>query len=202
MLREQTKVIQIGNVKIGGGNPIAIQSMTNTKTEDVEATVAQILALEAAGCEIIRCTVPTREAALALKEIKSKSINELIFFLLSIILRVLVFLICSFMSSTVVFISYAIALFFSLTSCFDFSIDFSKSSASWALRLLILSLASSITTLIAFKISSAVAGSPVMHTASTDISSSLRAAEISPKSFSKSTSQKWILMNSRPSRIF
>lgn len=72
MLREETKVIQIGNVKIGGGNPIAIQSMTNTKTEDVEATVAQILALEAVGCEIIRCAVPTMEAAKALAEIKKQ----------------------------------------------------------------------------------------------------------------------------------
>ena len=60
MKREDTKVIQIGTRKIGGGNPIAIQSMTNTKTEDVAATVAQILALEKAGCEIIRCTVPLR----------------------------------------------------------------------------------------------------------------------------------------------
>ena len=57
---------------IGGGNPILIQSMTNTKTEDVEATVAQILRLEEAGCEIVRCTVPTMEAALALKEIKKQ----------------------------------------------------------------------------------------------------------------------------------
>ena len=72
MRREDTKVIQIGNVKIGGGNPIAIQSMTNTKTEDVEATVAQILALEAAGCEIVRCAVPTMEAAKALGEIKKQ----------------------------------------------------------------------------------------------------------------------------------
>lgn len=72
MKRENTKVIQIGNVKIGGGNPIAIQSMTNTRTEDVEATVAQILALEAAGCEIIRCAVPTMEAAKALAEIKKQ----------------------------------------------------------------------------------------------------------------------------------
>ena len=52
MKREDTRVIQIGNRKIGGGNPIAIQSMTNTKTEDVEATVAQILALEAAGWKV------------------------------------------------------------------------------------------------------------------------------------------------------
>ena len=70
MKRNETKVIQIGTVKIGGGNPVAIQSMTNTKTEDVEATVAQILTLEKAGCEIIRCAVPTMEAAQALKEIK------------------------------------------------------------------------------------------------------------------------------------
>lgn len=72
MRREETKVVQIGNCKIGGGNPIAIQSMTNTMTEDVEATVAQILALEAAGCDIIRCAVPTMEAAEALTEIKKR----------------------------------------------------------------------------------------------------------------------------------
>lgn len=72
MDRMHTKVIQIGDRCIGGGNPILIQSMTNTKTEDVEATVAQILGLEKAGCEIIRCTVPTLEAAQALKEIKKQ----------------------------------------------------------------------------------------------------------------------------------
>ena len=70
--RRQTKEVKIGNVWIGGSHPIAIQSMTNTKTEDVEATVKQILALEAAGCEIIRCAVPTMEAALAFKEIKKQ----------------------------------------------------------------------------------------------------------------------------------
>lgn len=70
--RDRTKVIQIGNCKIGGGNPIAIQSMTNTRTEDVEATVQQILELERAGCEIIRCTVPTLEAAQALPKIKKR----------------------------------------------------------------------------------------------------------------------------------
>ncbi|HIY63086.1 MAG TPA: flavodoxin-dependent (E)-4-hydroxy-3-methylbut-2-enyl-diphosphate synthase [Candidatus Mediterraneibacter stercoripullorum] len=70
MYRNDTKVISIGNVKIGGDHPIAIQSMTNTHTEDVDATVAQILRLEAAGCQIVRCTVPTMEAAEALKEIK------------------------------------------------------------------------------------------------------------------------------------
>ena len=70
MTREHTRVISIGDRVIGGGNPILIQSMTNTKTEDVEATVEQIHRLEAAGCEIIRCTVPTMEAAQAIKEIK------------------------------------------------------------------------------------------------------------------------------------
>ena len=72
MFRNKTKEVQIGNVKIGADNPIAIQSMTNTKTEDVEATVAQILMLEKAGCEIIRCAVPTEEAARALSEIKKQ----------------------------------------------------------------------------------------------------------------------------------
>ena len=72
MHRTQTKVIQIGNQVIGGGNPILIQSMTNTKTEDVRQTVKQILELEAAGCQIIRCAVPTMEAAEALKEIKKQ----------------------------------------------------------------------------------------------------------------------------------
>lgn len=72
MYRENTKVIQIGNRVIGGKNPILIQSMTNTKTEDVQATVNQIHRLEQAGCEIIRCTVPTEEAAKALKEIKKQ----------------------------------------------------------------------------------------------------------------------------------
>lgn len=72
MFRNHTKEIQIGNRVIGGGNPILIQSMTNTKTEDVAATVAQILALEEAGCEIIRCAVPTMQAAAAIKEIKKQ----------------------------------------------------------------------------------------------------------------------------------
>lgn len=70
ILREKTKEIKIGDVVIGGAHPVVIQSMTNTKTEDAEATVAQIQKLEAAGCEIIRCAVPTMEAALALKEIR------------------------------------------------------------------------------------------------------------------------------------
>ncbi|MCI6676927.1 MAG: flavodoxin-dependent (E)-4-hydroxy-3-methylbut-2-enyl-diphosphate synthase [Clostridiales bacterium] len=72
MFRDHTKEIKIGNRVIGGGNPILIQSMTNTKTEDIAATVAQIHALEEAGCEIIRCAVPTMEAALALGEIKKQ----------------------------------------------------------------------------------------------------------------------------------
>lgn len=72
MSREHTKVVKIGNRVIGGGNPILIQSMTNTRTEDVEATVAQIQKLTEAGCEIIRCTVPTLEAAQAIKEIKKQ----------------------------------------------------------------------------------------------------------------------------------
>ena len=59
MTRNNTRVIQIGDRVIGGGNPVLIQSMTNTRTEDVAATVAQIKELEAAGCEIVRCTVPT-----------------------------------------------------------------------------------------------------------------------------------------------
>lgn len=72
MYREHTRVVQIGDRKIGGGNPVLIQSMTNTRTEDVTGTVAQILRLERAGCEIIRCTVPTLEAAKALAEIKKQ----------------------------------------------------------------------------------------------------------------------------------
>lgn len=68
--RDETKVVQIGKRQIGGGNPILIQSMCNTKTEDVKATVEQILALEHAGCDIIRVAVPTMEAATALTEIK------------------------------------------------------------------------------------------------------------------------------------
>lgn len=72
ILREQTREVAIGNRKIGGKNPILIQSMTNTKTGDVKATVEQIHRLEKAGCEIIRCTVPTLEAAEAIKEIKKQ----------------------------------------------------------------------------------------------------------------------------------
>ncbi len=70
--RDNTKEINIGGVKIGHGNPIAIQSMTNTPTSDVEATVMQIHALEKAGCEIVRCTVPDEDSARAIKEIKKQ----------------------------------------------------------------------------------------------------------------------------------
>ena len=70
--REQTRTVRIGDRAIGGGNRILIQSMTNTKTEDVEATVSQILRLERAGCELVRCTVPTMEAAEALDRIRSQ----------------------------------------------------------------------------------------------------------------------------------
>ena len=72
MSRKNTRAVTIGDRVIGGGNPILIQSMTNTKTEDVEATVAQIRALSEAGCDIIRCAVPTMEAAQALSEIKKQ----------------------------------------------------------------------------------------------------------------------------------
>ena len=70
--RDKTKIVKIGDKVIGGGNPILIQSMTNTHTEDIEATVSQILRLEDAGCEIIRCTAPTLEAAAAIGEIKKR----------------------------------------------------------------------------------------------------------------------------------
>lgn len=70
LAREKTKVVKIGNVAIGGENPIAIQSMCNTKTTDVAASVAQIHRLEKAGCQIIRLTVPTKEAAVAFGQIK------------------------------------------------------------------------------------------------------------------------------------
>ena len=70
MYRDNTKVIKIGNRIIGGGNPVLIQSMTNTPTEDVKATIEQIHRLEAAGCDIVRCTAPNEAAAKAFKEIK------------------------------------------------------------------------------------------------------------------------------------
>ncbi len=73
-LRENTRKIKIGSLTIGGGSPIKIQSMTNTKTQDAKATIAQIKELEEAGCEIVRVTVPDADAAEAVKEIR-KNIN-------------------------------------------------------------------------------------------------------------------------------
>ncbi len=72
MNRQNTKVIKIGDRVIGGGNPILMQSMTTTPTENVEKTVLQIKELEKCGCEIVRCTVPTEQAAYAIKEIKKQ----------------------------------------------------------------------------------------------------------------------------------
>lgn len=72
MYRDKTKVVHIGNRVIGGGNPILIQSMTNTKTYDVAATVAQIQRLTEAGCDIVRCTVPDLDAAKAIAQIKKE----------------------------------------------------------------------------------------------------------------------------------
>lgn len=72
MDRTQTRTVKIGDRVIGGGNPVLIQSMTNTKTDDVQATVAQIRELTEAGCDIIRCAVPNMKAAKALGEIKKQ----------------------------------------------------------------------------------------------------------------------------------
>ncbi len=73
-LRNETRVVRAGNVYIGGGNRISVQSMTNTDTRDVKSTVRQIRILEEAGCDIVRVAVPDMEAAIAVKEIK-KQIN-------------------------------------------------------------------------------------------------------------------------------
>jgi (E)-4-hydroxy-3-methylbut-2-enyl-diphosphate synthase len=72
MDRTQTRRVQVGHVAVGGGAPVAVQSMTTTDTRDVEATVAQIQALEAAGCEIVRVAVPDKAAAAALPEVKRR----------------------------------------------------------------------------------------------------------------------------------
>ncbi|MBU2499668.1 MAG: flavodoxin-dependent (E)-4-hydroxy-3-methylbut-2-enyl-diphosphate synthase [Proteobacteria bacterium] len=69
--RQKTRLIYIGNVPIGGGSPIAVQSMTNTDTRDIPSTVKQIEQLARAGCEIVRLAIPDQRAAEALKEIKS-----------------------------------------------------------------------------------------------------------------------------------
>src|SRR2546421_6776026 len=68
--RRKTRQIQLGNVKVGGGAPLTVQSMTKTDTRDVQATLLEIWSLEAAGCDIVRCAVPVREAAEKLGEIK------------------------------------------------------------------------------------------------------------------------------------
>ena len=73
MERRKTRQIQLGNVKIGGGAPVAVQSMTNTHTDDAAATLAQINRLSEAGCDIVRCAVPDMAAAEGLKEIVKKS---------------------------------------------------------------------------------------------------------------------------------
>ena len=70
--RDKTKEIKVGNLKIGKGNPITVQSMTKTNTADIDATVKQIHDLEKAGCQIVRCAVPDKESAEALKEIKKQ----------------------------------------------------------------------------------------------------------------------------------
>ncbi len=72
MNRKKTKVVQVGNLLLGGGNPVVIQSMCNTDTRNVAETVAQILALEKAGCELVRVAVPDMEAAKALGAIKAQ----------------------------------------------------------------------------------------------------------------------------------
>ena len=71
-VRTPTDVVNVGNVKIGGGNPIVIQSMTNTKTQDVEASVKQCIQLAEAGCQIVRLTAQNLEAARALGDISKK----------------------------------------------------------------------------------------------------------------------------------
>ena len=73
MERRKTREVQVGSVTIGGGHPVVVQSMTNTKTEDAAATLAQIRDLQELGCEVIRCAVPTMEAAEALSVITKES---------------------------------------------------------------------------------------------------------------------------------
>src|SRR5258705_12027368 len=71
--RRKTKQIQLAGVTVGGGAPITVQSMTKTDTRDVQATLLEIWSLEAAGCDIVRCAVPVREAAEKLGETKKQS---------------------------------------------------------------------------------------------------------------------------------
>ena len=68
-----TKAIRVGSLTVGGGAPVSVQSMCNTKTEDAEATVAQVKALAAAGCDLVRLAVPSKEAAAALRSIREQS---------------------------------------------------------------------------------------------------------------------------------
>src|ERR671918_1866753 len=70
--RRKSRPIQLGPVRVGGDAPITVQSMTKTDTRDVEATLLQIWALEAAGCDIVRCAVPVREAAEKLGQIRKQ----------------------------------------------------------------------------------------------------------------------------------
>ena len=70
MERKVTKPVKVGQLYIGGGNPVVLQSMTNTDTRDYESTIGQIKALEEAGCQLIRCAVPDMQAAEAIKKIK------------------------------------------------------------------------------------------------------------------------------------
>ena len=71
-MKRKTRVVQVANLKIGGDNPIIIQSMTNTNSADVEATVQQINELEKAGCQLVRMTINNTKAAEAIKEIKKR----------------------------------------------------------------------------------------------------------------------------------
>ena len=72
-MRRETRTIQVGDVKVGSGNPIPVQTMTKTDTRDVEATVNQINAVESEGCQIVRCAVPDMDAAKALRGIVKKT---------------------------------------------------------------------------------------------------------------------------------
>ena len=70
--RRATRIIQVGDVQIGGNATISVQSMTKTDTRDIQSTVKQIKQLEEVGCDIIRCAVPNQEAAIALRDIKKQ----------------------------------------------------------------------------------------------------------------------------------
>jgi len=75
--RRQTRTIHVGNVPIGGDSPIAVQSMCNTDTRDIEATVTQIEQLQAAGCEIIRVAVLNQDAAVAIRSIRDRNLYSI-----------------------------------------------------------------------------------------------------------------------------